>query len=243
MMLVSRSKSIVEQVNEILRKRINDATYAPGARLPSESGLAEEFGVSRATIRTVLAKLSVEGLILRRQGDGTYVNERIQEINTHIGGLWDFAHLIESSGFEVSIQSLLIKVVAATEDNARTLTINAGDELLLMERLFFADQKPAILAKNLIPASLLTVSSQEINGELRIREIMKRYFNQEIAFVITEISSSSTDEIASVLDIDTRHNLLNLKMTFYSKDNQPLTIGDNYLNDDVLKLRLVQAWN
>ena len=73
-MPVTRSKSIVEQVNEILRQRIHDATYQPGARLPSESELAEEFGVSRATVRTVLAKLSVEGLILRRQGDGTYVN-------------------------------------------------------------------------------------------------------------------------------------------------------------------------
>lgn len=243
MALVTRSKSIAGQVEEILRERISRAVYTSGVRLPSESEFAGEFGVSRATIRTVLAKLSAEGLILRRQGDGTYVNDRIQEANAHLGGLWDFAHLIEGNGFEVSIQPILIEVVTATEDNARTLGIKVGDELLLMERLFFANGEPAILARNLIPVSLLAVSDQEIDGSLRIREIMKRYFHQEIAFVITEISPSFSGENSSILDVESRDCLLNLKMTFYSIDNQLLTIGDNYLNDDVLKPRLVQAWN
>lgn len=246
MMLVNRSKSITEQVEEILRERISNAYYNSGTRLPSESELAEEFSVSRATIRTAFAKLSAEGLILRRQGDGTYVNERIQEVRAHLRGLWEFAHLIERNGFEVTIQSLLIKTVRATEESARALGINVGEELLSMERLFFANEKPVILAKNLIPVSLLAISRQEIDGSLCIRKIMKRYLHQEIAFVITEISpllSGLTAKNLSVLNVESHNCLLNLKMTFYSQKNQTLTIGDNYLNNDVLKLRLVQAWN
>lgn len=241
-MRVIRTESISEQVNTILRERICNARYAPSQRLPSESSLSEEFGVSRSTIRTVLAKLAVEGLILRKQGDGTYVNERLKEVNTHLGGLWDFAHLIERSGFEVSIQPLSMKMVAATEDEARALAINTGDELLSMVRLFSANKEPAILAKNLIPASLLTNPNEEVDGHLRIREILKQSFRQEIAFVITEISSALAGEDANTLGIVSSDQLLNLKMTFYSKDNQPLTTGDNYLNDSVLKLRLMQAW-
>lgn len=242
-MRVIRSKSISEQVNIILRERIRDATYAPGYRLPSESSLSEEFGVSRATIRTVLAKLAVEGMILRKQGDGTYVNERIREVNTHFGGQWDFADLVERSGYEVSIQPLKIKMVAASEDEARVLAIDTGVELFSMSRLFLANNQPAILAKNLIPASLLTDQNAEIDGHLRIREILKQFFRQDIAFVITEISSTLAGENANLLNIKTDSHLLNLKMTFYSKDNQPLTLGNSYLNDDILKLRLVQAWN
>ena len=242
-MRVIRSKSISEQVNVILRERIRDETYTPGIRLPSETELSSEFEVSRATIRTVLAKLAVEGLILRKQGDGTYVNERILEVNTHLGGLWDFGHLIERSGFEATIQTLSSKMVMATEKEARTLAIDTGNELLLLKRLFLANNKPVILAKNLIPASFLINSNVEIDGQLRIREIMKQYFSQEISFVTTEISSALADNDAKILEIKPSDHLLNLKMAFYSKDNQPLTIGDNYLNDDVLNLRLVQAWN
>src|SRR5512134_362048 len=95
-----QSKSIADQVEEILRERIRDATYLSGSRIPSESDLAEELGVSRATIRTVLAKLAVNGLILRKQGDGTYVNARAKEVSAHLGNLWDFVYLIESNGFK-----------------------------------------------------------------------------------------------------------------------------------------------
>ncbi len=242
-MRVIRSKPISEQVNTILRERICNANYAPGQRLPSESELSKEFGVSRATTRTVLAKLAVEGLILRKQGDGTYVNERIQEVNTHLGGLWDFAHLVERSGFEVSIQSLTINTVPATEKDAQVLAINTGDELFSMVRLFLADGQPVIIAKNLIPASFITCPKEEVNGNLRIRKILKQYFHQEIAFVTTEISSVLAGENAKTLDIAPNTHLLSFKMRFYSQDNQPITIGDNYLNDAILKPKLVQAWS
>ena len=240
MTLIIRSKSIVDQVNEILRERIRDATYAPGFRLPSESDLAKEFGVSRATVRTVLAKLSVEGLILRRQGDGTYVNQRIKDVNTHLGGLWDFSLLIESSGFSSSIQTLSLEERIATKEDARRLAIETGDTLLWMKRLFFADEQPVILANNLIPKVFLNTSPSEIDGQLHIREILQKYCHQKIAFAVTEIRSSVDKDIFNELETDIS---LNLDMTFYSDDNKPLALGSSYLNDSFLRLRLVQAWS
>lgn len=242
-MLVTRSKSIVEQVNEILRERIHDATYKPGARLPSESELAEEFGVSRATVRTVLAKLSVEGLILRRQGDGTYVNERIQEVNTHLGGLWDFSRLIETSGYSTSIRALKLELTEATDDEARALAIEPNEKLLSMQRLFFADQTPVILAHNLIPQTFLSTPIEKIDGDLHIRDILKRYCKQEIAFAVTEISSASGKDARNIPQLENQDHILNLRMSFYSKDNKPLALGNSYLDDSKLRLRLVQAWN
>ncbi|OQX62570.1 MAG: hypothetical protein B5M51_05820 [Anaerolinea sp. 4484_236] len=242
-MLVTRSKSIVDQVNEILRERIRDATYSPGEKIPSESELSAEFSVSRATVRTVLAKLSVEGLILRKQGDGTYVNERIREVNTHLGGLWDFAHLIESSGFTARIQALSMELVIATEEQARALAITPGDELLSMVRLFSADERSAIVANNVIPTAFLTKPMEEVDGELRIREILKEYCDQDVAFAVTDIRSVLAGEEASALDAKPDDHLLNLKMVFYSKNNRPVALGDSYFNDKVLRLRLVQAWN
>ena len=181
-MRVIRSEPIAAQVNKILRERIFSATYLAGQRLPSESELSKEFGVSRATTRTVLAKLAAEGLIVRKQGDGTYVNERIQDVNTHLGGLWDFAYLIERSGYKVSIQAISMETISATEENARALAINTGEELLSMVRLFLADEQPAILAKNIIPISLLKHSNEKVDGQLRIREILDIYFRQKISF-------------------------------------------------------------
>ncbi len=44
-------------------------------RIPSESDLADELGVSRTTIRDALSRLEIEGTVYRRQGSGTFVNE------------------------------------------------------------------------------------------------------------------------------------------------------------------------
>lgn len=60
-------------IAETLRLRILEGVYAPGTRLPSSNDLPAEFGVGKQTIVRVLGDLSREGLIVSRQGRGTFV--------------------------------------------------------------------------------------------------------------------------------------------------------------------------
>jgi len=238
------TKSIAEQVEELLRGRIRDGTYAPGNRIPSESELSEEFGVSRATVRTVLAKLAVNGLILRKQGDGTYVNSRVREINAHLGNLWDFSRIIETNGYKPTIKSITIEQKASTEKEALALAIEPGDKLLSLTRLFYADDHPVILANNVVPASILQEPIDQIDGQLHIREILSRYCHQNIAFAITDICSVLVDEdVHNMLGKKLGSTVLALQVSFYSKQNVPLALGANYFDDEFLRLSLVQAWS
>lgn len=59
-----------------LRRRILEGKYAYEERLPAERNLAEEFGVSRGTIRSVLEILEQQHLVTRQVGSGTYVTHR-----------------------------------------------------------------------------------------------------------------------------------------------------------------------
>jgi GntR family transcriptional regulator len=67
---------LYHQVAGILRQRIDDGIYPAGGRLLSEDELAAEFEVSRATIRQAIGQLVMERRVVRRQGRGTYVEER-----------------------------------------------------------------------------------------------------------------------------------------------------------------------
>ncbi|MBO9577676.1 MAG: GntR family transcriptional regulator [Microbacteriaceae bacterium] len=67
---------LYHQVAGVLRQRINDGEYAVGGKLVSEDELAAEFSVSRATIRQAVGELVVEGLVIRKQGSGTFVQPR-----------------------------------------------------------------------------------------------------------------------------------------------------------------------
>jgi GntR family transcriptional regulator len=66
---------LYRRVSEQLSKAILNAQFADGKALPSESDLCAQFGVSRITIRKALDELSEQGLITRRRGVGTFVNE------------------------------------------------------------------------------------------------------------------------------------------------------------------------
>ena len=62
-----------ERIAALIRARIAKGQLKVGDRLPSESELAEEFGVARMTIHGALAGLARQGLLVRRPGAGTRV--------------------------------------------------------------------------------------------------------------------------------------------------------------------------
>lgn len=55
--------------------------FAPGEKLPNELDLAQELGVSRATLREAIQSLTAQGVLEVRRGRGTYVSQRVEEID------------------------------------------------------------------------------------------------------------------------------------------------------------------
>ncbi|MEP2783509.1 MAG: FadR/GntR family transcriptional regulator [Pseudoruegeria sp.] len=68
-----------ERVADQLRERIQKGDFAPGAQLPTEGALVEQFGVSRTVIREALSSLRVDGLVKAHQGRGVFVCEDISQ--------------------------------------------------------------------------------------------------------------------------------------------------------------------
>ena len=61
---------------QTLQRRIEDGTYAPGTRVPSENQLVQAFGMSRPTVVRALDLLKRDGWLESRQGFGTIVRGR-----------------------------------------------------------------------------------------------------------------------------------------------------------------------
>ena len=67
---------LYKQMSDILRKEIESQGLTSGARLPTEKELAKRFGVSMITVRGCVGEMVKEGLLVRRQGRGTFVASR-----------------------------------------------------------------------------------------------------------------------------------------------------------------------
>ena len=65
------------QAEELLRKVIKNPQYSKGKLLPDEVTLAKQLAISRTTLRLAINKLVYEGLLTRKKGIGTKVNNGI----------------------------------------------------------------------------------------------------------------------------------------------------------------------
>jgi GntR family transcriptional regulator len=114
----------------VLRERIRAHACAPGEPLPGEHQLAQQFGVSRVTVRRTLHQLELEGLVVRRRGVGTFPVVRPLKLQDryNIGGLRDAA-----PGDEARIATLAAGPAPAPPDVA-ALFGNPTAPLLRIER-------------------------------------------------------------------------------------------------------------
>jgi GntR family hexuronate regulon transcriptional repressor len=64
-----------QQVAAAIERAVAEGQYQPGQRLASERDLAEQFGVSRPTVRRAVIALEMRGLLEARQGSGVYVRQ------------------------------------------------------------------------------------------------------------------------------------------------------------------------
>src|SRR5207237_7797374 len=68
-----------QQLQRALRQPIESRVLAPDDALPPERDLAIDFGFSRITVRKAIDGLVSDGMLLRRQGSGTFVRARVEK--------------------------------------------------------------------------------------------------------------------------------------------------------------------
>jgi GntR family transcriptional regulator len=73
----SSGMPIIRQIADQIRRHCASGTLCPGDRLPSVRQLAKDLAVNQNTVLRVYEKLTAEGLLERRQGDGTYVADSL----------------------------------------------------------------------------------------------------------------------------------------------------------------------
>ncbi|OGP70372.1 MAG: hypothetical protein A2W09_04730 [Deltaproteobacteria bacterium RBG_16_50_11] len=117
-----RRVRLYENAAEQIQTLILSKKYKPGDRLPSERSLAEQFHISRHSLREALRILDVMGLIEIKVGDGIYVKEvnflpYIESVNLSISSrlqmerdsfikLWEVRKILEVGMVDLSTRQI-----------------------------------------------------------------------------------------------------------------------------------------
>ncbi|MFP4393510.1 MAG: FadR/GntR family transcriptional regulator [Desulfohalobiaceae bacterium] len=129
-----KPKSVSDQIFEQLRDLIFRGKLKPGEKLPPERELSESFGVSRPSVKAAINKLINMGLVVQRQGQGTFVrslesryleNPLRSVLEGEEVSLYDLLEV--RLGLEVQAVGLAAK--RATEEDIQTLETCVQDML------------------------------------------------------------------------------------------------------------------
>ncbi len=128
------------QLMQELRHRIEGGEWEPGTQIPSERELSETYGISRMTVRQALAELAESGLLRRDQGRGTFVAE--PRMRRQITRLTSFTEDMRARGKRASARVLRLELASARPSVAHALQLEAGERVVLVERLRLAEGEP-----------------------------------------------------------------------------------------------------
>lgn len=145
-----------EAIRAEVLTRIRRRDWPPGALIPGEAALAQEFGVARATVNRALSELARTGVLERRRKAGT----RVAALPVRKATL-DIPVIraeVEARGQRHAHRLLVQEIRAVPAPVAARLDLLVGQAMLFLQTLHLADGRPHLLETRwLNPAVLLPV--------------------------------------------------------------------------------------
>ncbi|MFI8861157.1 GntR family transcriptional regulator [Streptomyces prasinus] len=136
-----------DTIADDLRARITTGRIGAGERLPSETHLASQYGVSTATLRNVLAVLQAEGLVEKAHGKGNFVRRPAHRI-TYVGG---GGRTAADAALSITVHTSRIRACGHLAALLKVSTSSALTEFLCLSH---EGEKPHSLARIYVPCDL-----------------------------------------------------------------------------------------
>ncbi|MFW5975917.1 MAG: GntR family transcriptional regulator [Alkalispirochaetaceae bacterium] len=95
---------LYDRIRRVLEERIRSGLYPPGSKLPSEERLAEEFSVTRVTLRQALGELKERGFVDSRRGLGTFVT--VPPIEQRLDEFYSFGPTFRKANSTLTVRLL-----------------------------------------------------------------------------------------------------------------------------------------
>jgi GntR family transcriptional regulator len=143
---------LYQQLGDVLRDSIDRGVYRPGDPFPSESTLMNEHDVSRITVRRAISELQREGLVVTRQGAGTFVADPAR---AGAQCLVSFTSDILRHGRTPGSELISMRTQAGPDFAARQLDLAVEADLVHIKRLRSVDGQPVFLSDAYVPAAVL----------------------------------------------------------------------------------------
>lgn len=241
LMKVDNEELFVKVYREIL-KNLREGYFNDTGKMPPEETMARELGISRGVLRDVLATLESEGYISRRRGVGTVVNKHVLDSKTRIDIEKNFLEMITDSGYSARLEYARGTLIQADDDSSRRLAVKKGSSILKVEKLFYADDTPAVYLVDRVPEEIvLDKGLNQDEFRIPIFRLIKKKSGLVADTVQIEVDAYSvTDEIARELKLEPGTPVQRTRELGYTFDFKPILWSSVYYRPGLFNLTLLR---
>ena len=233
MITISRSSKLplYQQIYEILRSEILAKHWKPGDMIPPESELVEQYQVSSITIRQALDMLEKDGLIYRQRGRGTFVAHPSLEQN--LTRIISFTEDMHRRGCEPGTGVMSSVLIPASEEIAKRLQVEPGEELAYVKRLRLADGEPvSVEESHLIHRYCQSILEHDFATK-SMRMTLEQEFNIRLVQAKQTIHAiQAPADLAKSLSIKPSAALLFIERVTFSQYDLPIEFLRTYYRGD-----------
>jgi GntR family transcriptional regulator len=221
------------KVKQQLENMIKEEIFKEGDKLPSEPILAKQFQVSRSTLREAIKLLQRQGILISKNGNGTYVNRNTGIINSSLNILQSTGSMIKNSGLTVSQSDMTVYKREMLDEWKEKL--NCDEKAVVIERIRKNEDKNLAYTFNIIPSSI----AGDYFGEGIMGSLLSFFEDKlgiKISYALSEIcipdGSGIFDEKAVKKLGD---KALLFKQLHFDKNDNPIFYSYDYMNNNYVK--------
>lgn len=227
------------QLMEELETSIRNGVYKPGDKIMTEAEMAKEYGVSLITVRKAVGSLMEKGLVVRKQGKGTFVTK--PKFSRNMRKLQSFTEMCEQMGVKPGARVLENRLTAADKKVADRLGIEPGSNVVYISRLRLADGEPVQVEKSYFPLKYAFLLDEDLNNGSMF-ECLKEKAGAKVASSEKMIElCRATAEEAALMDVKKGDYLLFVKSTAYDENGEPMYAGIQLINGDRFSLYVYES--
>ena len=211
-----------------------------GGKLPPETALAQQLGVSRTALREALQRLESEGYIVRRRRVGTVVLASRLKLDAGLERLNSVTQIVQGAGMKPGTAFRDWRRETANSLIAQRLGIAIGDPVSVIERVRTADGTPFCYDINFIPAKYITEQDEDSIGESLLNYLSERYgpIRQALAYLYPYTADAIVSE---KLGVPAGHLLMLLEHTHYTPDGSPMWYSRTFHRSDVISFHIIRS--
>ncbi len=215
---------------------------APGDRLPAEPLLAKSLGVSRATLREAMRAFESQGLILRRQGIGTFVVSRHEVIESGLEVLESIETLAKKIGLNVSMGDLQIDRIRRMINRLVYSTWRRVIPLLRVRRTILTEARPVAYLIDILPEDMLKHSDLQTGFTGSVLDLLLRRSSLPLSKSIANIQAeAASSEVARALQIQRGDVLLVFIAQLFEADGRMVDYSTSFFLPGYFRFHVVRS--